>query len=365
MVSSKSSDHNFQSRKKTMQKTKKFAEQVQTTPEQLTLFSLFVDSPNEYGHTLELYDFIPKYVFGKPKLIHSRFLESIERSFECRKKKYHVRITPGRIKGSDGRDRDSFLGLREELIEVALRKMAADGRYAKTLHLDGQLSVLFSRYSLQQLLKEMGHSYSYTQIEESIKTLFSVQIELRSEDGEISDNFHPVQAYGFRGKDDEEITYVKFCPLVTSSIENNAFRLANFKTLMKCKTAIARQLHKRMSHNFTQAANNETYHISVETMYRDFGLERRKPSSMLSQVKKGLKELEDLNVIKGYSVAPVLDAGRKNRKIDHVIKITPHESFIGDVVKANSDKKKRDQHLNMMKYLPDMLGPKGFGKTKG
>lgn len=341
-----------------MEKTKKFVEQEQTNPDQLTLFSFLVESPDDYSHTLELYDFIPKYVFGKPKLIQKRFLDSIERSFECRQRKFNVRISPGRIKGKNGQDRDAFLGKREELIEVTLRKMAADGRMATTLYLDGQLSVIFSRNALQVLLKEQGHAYSYKQIETAIETLFSVQVELRSEDGEITDKFHPIQAYGFRGKDDEQYTYVKFCSLVTNSIENNSYRLANYKTLMQCKSAIARQLHKRMSHNFIQAAKTESYHISLNTMYRDFGLEPIKLNLMLKQAKIGLDELCSLNVIEQYKAAPTMDTHRKNKIIDHVFDIVPHESFIRDQLKANTDAKRRERDRNIMKFLPAIFDPK-------
>lgn len=75
-------------------------------------------------------------------------------------------------------------------------------------------------------------------------------------------------------REEESVTFVKFSPLVTESIQKNAFRLVNYQQLMSYKTTIARLLHKRMSHNFSQAAKNEVYHISTNTIYRDFGLKK-------------------------------------------------------------------------------------------
>jgi len=45
------------------------------------------------------------------------------------------------------------------MIEDALRKMAANGRNAKAVYLNGQLSSVFLRFALQKELEEHGHSY--------------------------------------------------------------------------------------------------------------------------------------------------------------------------------------------------------------
>ena len=50
---------------------KKFLEFEQESPQQLSLFAL-LDSRKEsnYSNTVELYDFLPKYVWGKPNSEH-------------------------------------------------------------------------------------------------------------------------------------------------------------------------------------------------------------------------------------------------------------------------------------------------------
>jgi hypothetical protein len=79
-------------------KTKKFADFVETENPQLSLFTLLEDDRDDYSHTIELYDFMPKFVFGKPDHISGKFLETVERDFVCRKNNYWLRMTPALLK---------------------------------------------------------------------------------------------------------------------------------------------------------------------------------------------------------------------------------------------------------------------------
>jgi hypothetical protein len=96
-------------------------------PAQLELFELVLPSEKDYSNTLELYDFIPKYVWGRVERIQEKFLEPVEREFECRGGRYRVRIAPARVQDTDGVSRDYLPGKREEPVEDALRKLATEG----------------------------------------------------------------------------------------------------------------------------------------------------------------------------------------------------------------------------------------------
>lgn len=330
---------------------KKYSDFTENTDLQPSLFQLLENDRDDYSHTIELYDFIPKYLFGKPKRISGMFLKSIEREFVCRKRHYILKMKPARIVSKNGEERDAYPGKREEMVEDALRKMAADGRSAKAVYLNGQLSVVFSRKALQNELKENGHTYDYDQLEEAIVTLFGVSIEITdAEQGEIRAAFHPIEAYGFKGREGEDVTFVKFSPLVTESIQNNTFRLVNYKQLMSYSSTIARLLHKRMSHNFTQAASDKEYNISINTIYRDFGLKRLRDKSLeVKEVVKGLEELITANVIESYSIREVFDSHKKNKKIDFIFEIIPHNKFIHEAISANRD-------ANLRTMIPEARG---------
>lgn len=344
-------------KKNSVSETKKFSEQNVTKPEQLTLFQLFNESRDDYSHTFKLYSVIPSKVYHKVERIQGQFLENIEREFVYEKTTYKLKLTPARLEDADGRARDAYMGKREEVVEDALLKMAADGRRANAVYLDNQFTVIFSRKALQDELKEQGHYYSYAQIEEAIDVLYKTSIELyKKGEDDSADKFHPIAAYGFRGQMGEKYTYVKFSPQVTAAIENNTFRLVNYKKLMAYETTIARLLHKKLANSFVYADIDQTYHFSSNSIYRDFGLKETQLKVKVFYIKKALEELIQANVVLEYEVKPVFDSARKNKLCDQVFDIIAHRDFIDEVVKANKDVKRRERELSLRKYLPEISG---------
>lgn len=256
----------------------------------MSLFRLF-EKEKDYSYTIELYDFIPKYVWGKSKRIEGKFLEPISREFICRGTPYKVVLLPARIQTKTGDYVDYFPGKREELVEDALRKLMSD---IQGVFLDDAAGTTFTLYQLQTELKNRRHSYSYDQLKESLEILAKTDIELESEENETKIIFRAIETLGLSGKDGETQTFVRFSPLVTQSIKKGTFRLINYEKVMSYKMTIARQLHKRMSHFYTQASLTEKYHILLSTIIRDFGLTRYSQlRNNLNEVQKGIEELKE------------------------------------------------------------------------
>jgi hypothetical protein len=339
-------------------KNKKFTEHEVTNPEQLTLFSLF-SSNTDYSHTINLYDEIPRTFVGKPALINNQFLLILERIFKVGKKKYQVKITPARLKNKKGEERDFYIGKREDVIEDALRKIAADGIRGQAVYLDGQLAVLFTRKALFDELSENGHSYSYDQIEESLEVLTKSSIELSEEGSEEKHFFHPIESYGIKGKDGESATYVKFSQFVTKSIKNNSFRLINYKKLLRYRSVIAYKLHKKLTHHFTYASSDKTYHFSLNETFQNFGLLlTTNPHHRMVEMNKALEELKVSNIVDTFETRKVFNALRKNKVDDYIYDIYPHREFISDVITANKDLNRRETEAKIMRHLPDIYSKK-------
>ncbi len=112
----------------TITAVKKIDEFEQRKPAQMNLFEMFLPQEREFSNTIELYDFIPKYFWGKSKRINGKFLEQLEREFECRSVRYKVKIDPAKISDRDGVTRDYYPSKREKLVEDALRKFACEGQ---------------------------------------------------------------------------------------------------------------------------------------------------------------------------------------------------------------------------------------------
>ncbi len=323
------------SKKEAKEKAKHLEEYNQEKPIQLNLFEFIQPINREYSNTVELYDFMPKYVWGKVERIGGEFLRNLRREFECRDKKYSIDITPARLRLKDDSLRECFPGKREELVEDGLRRLATTG---KGLFLDNEAGVVFTIYELQSELKANGHSYSYDELKDAIRVLNGTKIVLTNSDGKNTEiGFSPIENYGFRGEDGETTTYVRFSPLVTKAIRTGAFRLVNYDVVMSYKSVIARQLHKRMSHHYTQASLTQPYHILLSTVVRDFGLsDGGKLSDILRKAVSALDEMKAKDVLLNYKVEKTFDSQGRRKLLDAKFILVPHNDFISETKHRNA-----------------------------
>lgn len=334
---------------------KKLQEYKQTKPEQLTLFEMLSPNDKKYSNTIELYDFVPKYVWKIAEREHERFLSSIERDFECRGMVYKVTIRPARVKDKQGVERDYFPGKLEELIEDALRKFVCVGQ---GIFLDDEAGVLFTLGKLQEELADMGHSYSKDQIKEALLICSRTGLDIYTADGQTVVTANIFITLGLTSRDDwknhtkDAKCFVKFNPLVTASIKNKSFRQIDYETTMKYKSYIARQIHKRLSHHYTQASIMEKYRILLSTIIRDFGLTvYEQLRDNLREVKKALDEMlvktieveengrkikKEVGIISSYTIEKRFDPENKRKMIDALITIVTYRNFNGDMKLANA-----------------------------
>jgi hypothetical protein len=321
--------------KESKEKAKHLEEYQQERPYQLDLFEFIQPVNREYSNTVELYDFMPKYVWGKVERIGGEFLRNLRREFECRDKKYSIDIAPARLRLKDDSLRECFPGKREELVEDGLRRLATTG---KGLFLDNEAGVVFTLYELQSELKASGHSYSYDEIKDAIRVLNGTKIVLKNSGSKNTEiGFSPIENYGFRGEDGETTTYVRFSPLVTKAIRTGAFQLVNYDVVMSYKSVIARQLHKRMSHNYTQASISNPYHILLSTIIRDFGLSEGAPlRDFLHKTCVALDEMKNKDVLLDYKVEKTYDAGGRRKLLDAKFVLIPSLSFVSETKHRNA-----------------------------
>ena len=325
-------------------KPKKLEEYEQTMPEQLLLFQVLAPADRKFSNTIELYDFIPKYHWGKVERVNGTLLHPMEREFECRGVRYKVMIQPASIKDKDGTYRSYFPGKREELVEDALRKFAVEG---KGVFLDDEAGVTFTLYQLQQELKRNGHDYNITQLKDALLICARTNISVSNDSGSSVLVGNLFETLGLQTREDWKGTgtkskaFVRFNSLVTGSIKARSFRLLNYQKTMAYKSVIARQLHKRMAHHYIQASIAQPYHILLTTMIRDFGLTQYKwLSHNLQKALPALDELKAKDVILDYTVDQSLDHDARNKLVEAKFIIIPHPHFVGEVRHANVRQKR-------------------------
>ena len=314
-------------------KAKLFKSLGKSNPFQLELFTQSNKNSSEYSQTIELYDFIPKYVWGKVERVKDKFLEPIKREFVCRSVKYKLVISPAFIEGLDG-FKAYFPGKREELVEDALRKLMTEDR---ALFLEEEASLAFTLYQLQKELAAHKHTYDYSQLKESLEILAKTNIEIESEDKSAKLLFSPIEMLGLSGQNGETQTFVKFSNLLTRSINEGTYRLFNYEKVMSYDSVIARQLHKRMAHHYVQASFTEKYEILLSTIIRDFGLTKQKRIQQnLQKVESAVEELKSKEVILTCNTEKNYNYEEKQRLEDVKFCFQPHPSFINDTKKANA-----------------------------
>jgi hypothetical protein len=338
-------------------KAKRLQQYRRDKPAQLSLFELLGPQDRDYSHTIEVYDFMPKYFWGKSQHLrrqNGKFLDVERRQFECRGQSYNITIKPARIEGSDGVHRDCFPSKREELVEDALRKFASEGSGA---FLDDQAGVMFTLYQLQQELKLRGHTYSKEQLKDALYILSETHLELSTPDEKMVIKGNLFQTLGL-GEDSQEPgeegrrtkAFVRFHPLVTAAIKSMKFRQVDYAKVMSFTSVIARQLHKRISHHYTQAGQeSQPYTIMLSTIMRDFGLtEYAQRRDNLREVVKALEEMKEKDVILEYTVEKRLDAQHRNKLVDAKFTIQTTPTFNEEMIKANHRKRERALPARLM-----------------
>lgn len=345
---------------------KKLEEYNQSKPPQLKFFELTKPEQKQYSNTIELYDAIPKYYWGKQDA-DVQNIKAIKRTFVHFNEEYKVTIQPAIIENKNGEFQTVYPGKREELIEDVLRKIASegDGVFLDSGNEKPSASVLFTLYQVQQELKKQGHTHSIVQIKESIQICGQANIKLETLDGKsllISNFFETV---GLQTKDDwnehgnKTKGFIKFNSLVTKSIVQKTFRLINYKKFMSYTSVTAKWLHKRLSHNYIQASSGDPYNINLSTILRDSGIKRQGLlGGNIRDVKDALEEMVEKEVIEKYSILKVFE---KRKVIDAKFTIWPNSSFINEMKYANKrhkemrEEENKQFNLKKIKEIQSML----------
>jgi hypothetical protein len=256
---------------------------------QIDLFRAFLcNGAAERGrlsNTFDLWDSVPRYAVSRQQMTKIRkekgFLGLRQVTFQYRGRTLEARIQAARIFDDKTRiETDYYPSANEELVEDALRKIAAEQRNAFFDRKNHRSGVVFTLHMLREELKRQGHARSYQQIVLSLNILSGSIIELRAADGD-SPKFFARSAY-FSGmaavsrnkldEDPQAKWIVQFHPLVTEAIDAVTYRQFNYAQMMSHRTQLARWLHKQLSLKFTFASLATSFEMRYSTIRRDSAL---------------------------------------------------------------------------------------------
>jgi len=255
---------------------------------QIDLFRRFLcngeDERDRLSNTLDLWDSVPRFAMSRQAMAKLRtgkgFLDLLKLDFSYRGTQLKAIIQPARIEQADGTSLDYYPSASEELVEDALRKIAAERRHGYFGQSEPGSGVSFTLYMLREELGKRGHTRSYQQIMLSLNILARSTIEIRTSDGAsagafaISNYLSSLASVSREGwLDDPQAKWVaQFHPLVTESIDALTYRQFNYHQMMAHSTQLARWLHKQLSLKFTFASVATTFEMRYSTVKRDSGL---------------------------------------------------------------------------------------------
>ena len=262
---------------------------------QLSLFQEFFANTNDerdaLSNAIDLWDSIPRYSLPRKKQEEIRlpggFLPIRKIEFHYRGKIYTAQIRPARIQVCDKKGQlteetiEYYPSSREELIEHALRKLAAEqyaGFFDQVNHCSG---VAFTLYRLRKELAAQGHAMTYESLTEGLKVLHYSQISILDTESDANDPSLISQAYlpalakvnknGIAADPDAK-WFVQFHSLVTDSINQITYRQCNYRRLMKCSSQLARWIISQLVLKYTQASLQNSFEMRFSTIKRDSGL---------------------------------------------------------------------------------------------
>lgn len=286
---------------------------------QLSLFQGFLANTNDereaLSNAVDLWDSIPRYAVSRVRMNSMRtadgFLDVFEIPFNFRGKSLTAVISPARIEDKDGNRQSYYPSAREELIEHALRKIAAEQHIGFFHQPSYRSGARFSLHQLRKELEQQGHSLRYDELVEGLDILSLSIIEIVGTIGETNKGFarspYLAALTGVKRNDyatDRDARWVaQFHPLVTESIDRVAYRQFNYQRLMKCSTQLARWLIGQLVLKYTQAALVNSFVMRYSTIKRDSALlsgykRERDAISALDNAWEELKALGALATIK-------------------------------------------------------------------
>lgn len=324
-------------------KEKPFSEMEKRKPLQLLLFEELPEEDKKHSNTVALYDLMPKYVYNSSALQRSESIDGefssfkpIRRQFEYAGVLYDLKITPARLE-KDGKFIDYFPGEREEIIHMAILKIAIKKR--RTQFVESKfMGVPFSFYELRKELVRIGKKYSLDEIKDSIRIMHLSGIEI-SADGVamISSSLYPVIGIRQQQPDGSEATFVLFHPFLRDAIEEMEFRQIDYALNSSLRSYVARWVHIKLTHQYRQASPlADPYNFSARNAIRDAGMPHKEFRGAIRHIRKALDELKTKGIVQSYDEKSVCDQDDKRKIIDIIfyVRVTTH--FSNEQRRANA-----------------------------
>jgi hypothetical protein len=319
---------------------------------QLDLFRSFIcNGEQERGklsNAFFLWDSVPRYAVSRQQMNKIRkekgFLGLQVVEFQYQQTTFTATIQAARIiEKKTGKEIDYYPSANEELIEDALRKIAAEQFNGFLDQPTAQSGVVFTLHMLREEMKRRGHARSFQEIYSSLMILSGSMIEIKAKDGKGLEglkrtNYFPDLTTVTKNKlaDDPNAKWVvQFHPLVTKALNTLTYRQYNYAKMMSLKSQLARWIHKQLSLKHRSASLVNQFTMRFSTIKRDSALLEgyKVQQQAIVAVSTAFKELETSGVL--MKVEKKTTLGHRGKIEDIAYTLTASLDFIAEMKAAN------------------------------
>jgi hypothetical protein len=355
--------------------------------EQMLLFAPFFSE--RHNRVFDIYDALPRFVLTWKREVSDKSPKVITFSnVRIGDQTVAVQITPAVVvdtsqpipqpvrEGAPQRlpAKMIFPGPREEIIEFALRRMAAV-QHADMKRRTGkdadQVTLTFRLSQLREQLAEDGHHFKGAEIAEAMNVLAKSKIQLSGDvPNDVADGYQwqATQAYsmledlrvikpkeGDNTPDGERTSYyVSFHPLAAAAILQGRFFDHNHRRTMQLRKPLARWLIKRISLKYRQAARSGTlkregYNLSLSRIIAESGMlpDKRLRDTVL-RIREAIEELSSSGWLSRWKafdevITHADNGGKRGQKaITEVVwTFYPSTEFVDEIIDGNASRARR------------------------
>ena len=334
-------------------------------PYQLELFKL---TEAHYTNAFEFYESIPRFLAGGDK---SKYISAdgsvaqvkrnadgtslpIERFFTHRDRSYSLEIAPTSVKRK-GKHISVFPGIREEIIEFAIFKIAMEKGYFSGDESEPNATadnymVYTTVYEIKKELEKRkdtkNSSFNHSQIMEALevlsKTIYTLKTESETKKGgkvfRLFEGFTWVQDKDQKPASSKNATIkIRLNEYVGKAILSRSWRQIGYDSIIEENSFLARWFRKYLSLRFTQADNTKTFNILLSTVINHSGISPYK--EVIDSLKFVQMVLEKLDIISKVEIQKIWETNpttKRKRLADAKFMIWPSKAFVEEQIQANA-----------------------------
>lgn len=338
-------------------------------PQQIELFSSWFAATDEAenSRTLAFWDVIPWHLIshqrnGRPaKIITFRGVK-VDENLEVT-----VHLTPALLPSTDeeGENRVIFPGVREELVERALRKIAVHNLSATKLQANPQdnsqaVTIVFSLHQLRKELDSTGHEFRLEEIREALSVMQRCHVAVESQgDSFVRGKAGPILPTFefFADPNDTEgkrtLCRAAFHPLASAAILGELYFPINYDRVMTLVHPLARWITNLLNVRFRYATRGigeqkRSFRLTLKRVLTDSGMQPEpRMRDNVERVRDAIRELQQKGFLERGLTMEQIETLKHERtagrpKISGAEwELYPTDRFAREIIDGNQARKSR------------------------